>query len=501
MERGPEAGNLMKLVELIPRRKVGLGIDIRGGLLCYALLRRGLGRVRLLDWGVEPLPSEGEERDEALKEKLQHLLGRLPERPTFITVGLPRSLVTMRSVSMPAVGDDELRGILDYEVERHIPFPLEEAHYDFQLLEKDAERATLMLAAARKDEISRYLGLLGEAGISPTTLGVSTFASFNALFYNQGRGGKGVTALIDLRNGEAEIGVAKEGILRYCRYLTLGPAAPLDALLPELSGLLAHLEADGGLHKAVRVSLSGAGGGRGDLLHHLAERTGLEVEFLQPLRRIKARGVDPQAASSLGAAVGLALNGLVELPLAIDLLPKEMAPARGDPSLAMTVRLLALVAALGLAYAVNEAIRERRALVELAASVDRLQTEATKVEQLKGEVARVSGQIAALEKIDKEEIRKLDVLRELFKFLPKGVTLTLFSVDGREVRIGGSITGSASNLISILEESRVFENVQFTSPVASRGADTQDFQIKAFLEASKIGAEGGEEQGDEEDES
>jgi Tfp pilus assembly protein PilN len=164
----------------------------------------------------------------------------------------------------------------------------------------------------------------------------------------------------------------------------------------------------------------------------------------------------------------------------------------------MTVRLLALVAALGLADAVNEAIRERRALVELAASVDRLQTEATKVEQLKGEVARVSGQIAALEKIDKEEIRKLDVLRELFKFLPKGVTLTLFSVDGREVRIGGSITGSASNLISILEESRVFENVQFTSPVASRGADTQDFQIKAFLEASKIGAEGGEEQGDEE---
>ena len=330
------------------------------------------------------------------------------------------------------------------------------SHYDFQLLEKDAERATLMLAAARKDEISRYLGLLGEAGISPTTLGVSTFASFNALFYNQGRGGKRVTALIDLRNGEAEIGVAKGGILRYCRYLTLGSGAPLDALLPEVSGLLAQVEADGGLHKAVRVSLSGAGGGRGDLLHHLAERTGLEVEFLQPLRRIKARGVDPQAASSLGAAIGLA-------------------------------------------YAVNEAIRERRALAEVAASIDRLQTEATKVEQLKEEVAKLGGQIAALEKIDKEEVRKLDVLRELFILLPKGVTLTLFSVDGREVRIGGSITGSASNLISILEESRVFENVQFTSPVASRGADTQDFQIKAFLEASKNEAEGGEEQGEEED--
>ena len=66
----------------------------------------------------------------------------------------------------------------------------------------------------------------------------------------------------------------------------------------------------------------------------------------------------------------------------------------------------------------------------------------------------------------------------------KGVTLTLFSVEGREVRIGGSITGSASDLISILEQSAVFENVQFTSPVASRG-EIQEFQIRAFLEGRK----------------
>ncbi len=475
----------MKLGELIPRRKVGLGIDIRGGLLCHALLRKSLGRVQLLDWGIEELPVEGEGRDKVLKEKCEGILNRLPLRPAFITVGLQRSLVTMRSVSMPAVGEEEMKGILDYEVERHIPFPPEGAQYDFQVLERDAEKATLLLAAARKDEISRYLGLLEEAGIKPTALGVSTLASFNALVYNQGRGGKPVTALIDLRDGEAEIGVAKDGILRYCRYLTLGPAAPLDVLLPELSGLLAHLEADGGLQKTGRISLSGSGGGRADLLHHLSERTGLEVEFLHPFRRIKAQGVDPLAAQSLGAAVGLALKGLVALPLQIDLLPKELAPPRRDPGVAMTFRLLALVIVLGLAYVLSDAIRERRALANLRARVNLVQTEAAKVEQLKEDVARIGGQIGVLEKIDRGEVRKLDVLRELVQILPKGVTLTLFSVEGREARIGGTITGSASDLISILEESPVFENVQFTSPVASRGGETQEFQIKATLEARK----------------
>jgi Tfp pilus assembly protein PilN len=294
-----------------------------------------------------------------------------------------------------------------------------------------------------------------------------------------------VTALIDLRNGEAEIGLAKEGILRYCRYLTLGPVAPQDVLVPELSGLLARLETDGGLHQTGRISLSGAGGGRGDLLHHLAERTGMEVEYFHPFQRIRSLGVDPQAAQSLGAAVGLALNGLVALPIHIDLLPAEMAPPRRDPGLAMTVRFLALIVVLALAYGVGGAIRERRSLADLTARVKQVQTEAAKVEQLKGEVDRLESQIAALEKIDRGEVRKLDVLRELFQILPKGVTLTLFSVDGREARIGGSITGSASNLITILEESPLFENAQFTSPVASRGAETQDFQIKTILEGRR----------------
>jgi Tfp pilus assembly PilM family ATPase/Tfp pilus assembly protein PilN len=473
----------MVLGELIPRRKVGLGIDIRGGLLCHALLCKVLGRVRLLDWGIEELPAEQEARNQALKEKLAGLLPRLPKRPTLVTIGLPRSLVTMRSVSMPAVGEEELKGILDYQIERHIPFLPEEAQYDFQVLEKDPEKATVLLAAAKKDEISKYLGLLEEAGIKPTALGVSTFASFNTLAYNQGGAPVPLSVLIDVRDGEAEMGVAKDGTLRYCRYLSLGPATPLDVLLPELSGLLAHLE-DGGDARMGRISLSGTGAGRGDLLHHLAERTGLEVEFLHPFRRIQARGVDPQMASSLGAAVGLALNGLVSLPLDIDLLPKELAPPRRDPDLGTTFRLLALIAALGLAYGVSEAVRERRALAELAAKVNQLQTEAAKVEQLKGEVAALGSQIAAIGKIDRQEVRKLDVVRELVQILPKGVTLTLFSVEGRDVRIGGSITGSASDLISILEQSAVFENVQFTSPVASRG-DSQDFQIRAFLEGRK----------------
>jgi len=475
----------MKLGELIPRSKVSLGIDIRGGLLCFAMLRKWLGRVQLLSWGVEELGADEEGRDAALKERLEGLLSQLPVRPEYVTVGLPRRLVTMRSVSMPAVEEEELKGIVDYEVERHIPFPLEEAHYDFQLLEKNAGTATVLVAAARKDEIGKYLALLQEAGIKPTALGISTFASFNALCYNQGRGSMPVTAFIDLRNGEAEIGLAKGRILRYCRYLTLGPAAPQDALLPELSGLLARLEAEGTLLKAGRISLSGAGGGRGDLLHHLAERTGLEVEYFHPFQRIKAWGVDSHAAQSLGAAVGLALNGLVVLPIRIDLLPAEMAPSRREPGLAMIFRLLALIIALGMVYGVSGAIWERRALATLTVTVERMKADAAKVEQLKGEVARLETQIAALEKVDRGEMRKLDVLRELFQILPKGVTLTLFTVEGREARIGGSITGSASNLISILEESPLFENAQFTSPVVSRGAEIQDFQIKALLDGGR----------------
>lgn len=474
----------MMLGELIPKRKVSLGIDIRGGLLCHVLLSKAFGRVQLLDWGIDELPAEEQDRGEALEEKLTGLLARLPQRPAFVTVGLPRRVVTMRSVSMPAVSEEELKGILDYEVERHIPFPPEEALYDFQVLERDAEKATVLLAASRKEEVGRHLAILEKAGIKPTALGVSTLASFNALLYNQGRGVEPLRALIDLRDGEIELGVAREGTLRTCRYLSLGLAAPVDLVVPEISALFAPLEANGGRH-AGRISISGPGAGRGDLLHHLAERTGLAVEFLYPFRRIKASGVDPQVAHSLGAAVGLALNGLVTLPLDIDLLPKELALPSRDPSLAMTFRLVTLIVALGLAFLVNGAIRERRALTDLTAKLSHVQSEAVKVEQLKGEVASLANQIATLETIDREEIRKLDVLRELFQILPKSVTLTLFSVEKWEARIGGIITSSASDLISILEQSPLFENAQFTSPLAQQEEGGQEFQIKAILEVRK----------------
>ncbi len=474
----------MTLGELIPQHKISLGIDLRGGLLCHALLSKAFGRVQLLDWGIEELPAAEHERPDVVKEKLAGLLSRLPKRPSLVTVGLPRRCVTMRSVSMPAVGEEELKGIVDYEVERHIPFPPEETQYDFQVLERNAEQATVLLAAARKEEVGRYLSLLQEAGITPTAVGVSTFASLNTLLYNQARDAEPVRALIDLRNGEAELGLAQQGILRYSRCLTLGEAAPLDVLTPELAALFTHLEANGG-QQAGRISVAGMGAGKGDLLRHLAERTGLEVEFLHPFRRISASGVEPHAAHSLGAAVGLALNGLVTLPLDIDLLPKELAPPRRDRNVTTTLRLLALIAVLGLAYLVNDAIRERRALTELTAVLNQVQAEAAKVELLKGEVGVLASQITTLEKIDREEIRKLDALKELISVLPKGVTLTLFSVDGRETRLSGSISGSASDLISVLEQSPIFENVGFSSPVASRGAENQEFQIKALLEIRK----------------
>jgi len=471
----------MILGELIPRPKVSLGIDIRGGVVCHALLSKVFGQIQLLDWGIEELSAEDKDAPEVLKEKLAALVARLPKRPTLTAVGLPRRFVTMRSVNMPAVGDEELRGILDYEVERHIPFPPEEVYYDFQVLERDAEKATVLLAAARKEEIGRYFALLQEAGIRPTAIGVSTCASLNTLLYNQERDAEPLSAIIDLRNGEAELGLARKGILRSARYVTLDPSAPLEVLASEISALLAQLEVNGS-QPAGRISISGTGAGRGDLLHHLTERTGLATEFLQPFRRIKTQGVDPLAAHSLGAAVGLALNGLVPLPLAIDLLPKELAPARRDPRLATTFRLTALIVVLGLAYLVNGAIRERHALSELTAKLHRVQTEAAKVEQLKGEVGTLARQIATLRTIDQEEIRKLDILRELVQILPKGVVLTLFSVEKREVKIGGTIPGSASDLISILEQSPVFENAQFTSPVAQRGAEGQEFQVKAIVE-------------------
>src|SRR5712691_10104510 len=58
-----------------------------------------------------------------------------------VALGLPRTSVTVKPIELPAM-NGEVRQMVSFELERHLPFPSEEASFDYVLLPEERNSAT-----------------------------------------------------------------------------------------------------------------------------------------------------------------------------------------------------------------------------------------------------------------------------------------------------------------------------------------------------------------------
>lgn len=445
--------------------KRSLGISIRGEKANFVLLEKSPGRVRLLQAGTLELPhgmvrepgSTGAGVNAPVLPDPPALLPR--RRPDEVIVGLPRRSIVLRSLELPALDEHDLAGLLAYEIERHLPFPPEEACYSFQRLKQDGGRMKVLLAAARKAEVERLIGQVEAWGLSPTAVDVSAFAAANALLHQE-RPRKGeVLALVELDGGEVEITMVRDGVLLSSRAIPFEEGS-FEPLLLELRQAFEKGE-------AAPTAIYIAGGGE-------EVRRRLEEEFEIPVLDRPTSRLDP-------SAFGLALKGLVKLPLQLDLLPQERRRKRRERAVVVMFALLALLGVLGGALGFSSAYRERRILSQLTQRIAEVKTQAAEVEALQAEFTKLKSQLQLLEGIAREQGRPLHVLKELVSLLPADVTLNEFSLEGNKVQIRGTTGASASDLISAFERSSLFENAAFTSPISTQGKDRQGFQLQAFV--------------------
>ena len=77
----------------------------------------------------------------------------------------------------------ELEEHVANEAQGHVPYPLEEVNYDFQVLgpqEKNPEMIDILLAACRKDVIEQRAAALELAGLKPKVVDIELYAMENA---------------------------------------------------------------------------------------------------------------------------------------------------------------------------------------------------------------------------------------------------------------------------------------------------------------------------------
>ena len=108
-------------------RSIGIHLTDQGA--SFVELESLLGRVRVLDAGLLALDAMDTSGGRATVASGEPVSGGRRSRfakVDDVILGLPRRAVICRFIDVPNVEDEQLAGLIAFEIERHLPFPLEE---------------------------------------------------------------------------------------------------------------------------------------------------------------------------------------------------------------------------------------------------------------------------------------------------------------------------------------------------------------------------------------
>lgn len=222
------------------------------------------------------------------------------------------------------------------------------------------------------------------------------------------------------------------------------------------------------------------------LANFLAHRLGADCPPPSDLLKSAANreietAVEDLPSPELAAAFGLGLKGLGNAVIQINLLPDEFRKKPGRAGYYLMIFLAALALLTGIAWGGSHLVRQRMVLRELQARNENFSTEIKKYDNTLESIDDLGKRIDYLNSLRLEHTPLLDILRELARLIPDSAWVRNFVLAKDDIRLTGSAE-SASELIPLLEDSPLFQDVKFLSPI-TRGPDGKEkFKIGLKLE-------------------
>ena len=448
-------------------------MNFRPVKLAVALLGDRLAVAVLAGSRVETFIVDAESPAAALRAELD--ARGLAARTAWLAIA--RGAASVKQIELPPVPGDT-RQMVGFELERHLPFPAEDAPYDF--IELPAEPASdkgtpagqrVLIAAADRRILDAALRLAEEARLRPLSV---TVACHNLPALARFRRDKRVAWV-------HRVGDATDLLLLHGDALLLSrslPAGEEAALAEEIQRSFA----------AVRWRSCDAVWASGDFDlpggPNSSALGALNVPVHEPAwtpvarHRVKSLAAEQRGALQLALAVA---SGRSTRPL--ELLPAALRPRRLTRPQAITAGIAAATVLLGILALLAPGWREQRHLARLNGEITRLEPSVKDADRLLRELERKRKLLATADTIESSSMRPLPVLRDLTELLPNDAWLTTVSLDGKGIELTGAAS-AASTLIPLLENSPRFERVEFSSPV-TRGRDNKEqFRIRAAWEAA-----------------
>ncbi len=164
-----------------------------------------------------------------------------------VVLGVSGHRLIVRQADVPALNEADLRSALKFDAQELIPIPMEDATFDFQILERgegtdDSGRSTMriLIVAAHKELLRGHLVALKEAGLEAIAIDASPLALMRVV-PPTGQD-EGVEALVAIGAELTTVAVRQDGVPGFIRSLAVGgskltagiaSAMHVDALVAE----------------------------------------------------------------------------------------------------------------------------------------------------------------------------------------------------------------------------------------------------------------------------
>lgn len=481
--------------------KIFVGIEFKDDAIIITCLKNDLSGMNLLSSSTFPL----REDDETIAE-IDKFIAPYVTDTSSVFVSIPHKWSIIRFTEIPSLrgkGNDALIQMMRFEIERHIPYQIEEVFYDFQVLEKNEATYSVLFVAVHKRKIDYVKRFLEKISLQPQVITLTPFAILNSIEFSEILVGGwqellGITKRPDVLGRKNEIfislfidkddahfAVLRGGSCVDIRSFIINQNNPLDVIVDDISSELSVLPPGVSHDKINKLILSGTITSLSDLSGVLGAKLGTNVQIINPVSKF-IKDEKNTEIQKLAPSVGLCYLGLGMGTLRINLLPhKTGVTLRKTGSLTAKISV-PLILFLIIGIFAGELVSDKRLLTKIEERLKENEPKIKVIEKLSADLSAVKQQRDFLLGVKESNIL-LDVLSELTNIMPEEAWITNFDYKEIHDKKGGTSKGeliisgyalSSSALIPILENSRFFEKVEFVGPITRR-KNKEGFKIKA----------------------
>ena len=362
-----------------------LTLDIGASRVALAEYEQNGAELTLVNYGTSPLaaPVDTGDAETILAPAIMDIVKEKGIKPGDVAITVSGQMVFPRFAAIPmAGGNDKFEQLVRYEIEQNIPFPIDEMVCDRQILGDTVDGdKSVMIVAAKLDQIDGITSALVANGFTPHLVGVSPISVVNAIRYVNGDDGS-CNVILDMGAKTTSLIIA-EGEKLFIRSIPIGgnnisrdiakalgisqadaealklskgyvgaggvtededPEADaiskvartvLTRLHAEISRSVNFSRSQQGFGAPTKMYLTGGTALLGQVDTFFSESLGIEVVFFNPFDRIQVGGsVDADALASdaamLGAASGAAIQSISQASLNINLIPPAIVEAKAE---------------------------------------------------------------------------------------------------------------------------------------------------------------------------